>query len=177
MRANKDIPYYLTAAGLFILLKFLFTRADSDDLIFLLGPTDLLVGLLTGSQSVYLADCGFYHESLNIVIDKSCSGFNFWILGFLVFSYLTIKYSDRPLHKLLIIPVTLSGAYLSAIFVNTSRIFASVIVQNLTTALGAGQQHIIHEAVGIITCLSFLVLTYYLLEKFLIYRQQYAKRT
>jgi exosortase K len=177
VQTNKNIPYYLTAVGLFILLKFGFTFADNDNLTFLLKPTDKLVGFLTGSHSVYLTDKGFYHDKLNILIDKSCSGFNFWILSFLVFTYLIVKYFDKPFYKILTISTVLFGVYLLTIFVNTSRIFVSVIVQNQTKNIFANQQHLIHEAVGIITNLTFLVLTYYLIEKFLIHRQHNAKLT
>jgi len=175
VQANNNIPYYLTAAGIFILLKFAFTLADNNDLTFLLKPTDRLVGLLTGSYSVYLADNGFYNDKLNILIDKSCSGFNFWILCFVTFTYLGIKHLDKAIHKVLTIPIALFCAYLLTIFVNTSRIFVSVVVQNQTKILFTNQQHLIHEAVGIITNLSFLVLTYYIIEKILIHRQHNAK--
>jgi exosortase K len=168
MQPSKNIPYYLTAVGLFILLKFGFTFADNDDLTFLLQPTDKLVGFLTGSSSVYFADNGYYHDKLAILIDKSCSGFNFWLLCFLMFTYLAVKYSRKPTHKIVSIPIALACAYLLAIFVNTSRIFASIIVQNQTKFLLPNQQHWIHESVGIITNLSFLILSYYLIEKLLI---------
>ena len=174
---NKNILYYLVAGGLFILLKFAFTLANNDNLVFLLKPTDKLVGLLTNSQSAYLADSGYYHTELNILIDKSCSGFNFWILSFLVFTYLAIKYLDKPLHKILSIPTALAGAYLLTVFVNTSRILASIVVQNLTKNILSNQQYLVHETVGIITNLSFLILVYYLAEKLLIHRRRHAKLT
>ncbi len=174
----KNIPYYLTAVGLFILLKFAFTLADNNDLTFLLTPTDKLVGLLTGSHSFYLANSGFYHDKLNIIIDKSCSGFNFWLLCFLVFTYLTLKHLDKPLHKILSIPTVLLCAYLLTIFVNTSRIFASIIMQKQADKFLPVRPHLIlHEAVGIVTNLTFLVLTYYIIEKILIHRQHNAKLT
>ena len=160
-----------------MLLKFAFTLADNDSLTFLLKPTDKLVGLLTNSQSVYLADNGYYHTELNILINKSCSGFNFWLLSFLVFTYLAIKYLDKPLHKALTIPTALVGAYLLTVFVNASRIFASIVVQNLTKNILSNQQHLVHETVGVITNLSFLVLAYYLTEKLLIHKQRHAKLT
>ncbi len=177
MQANKNILYYLTAAGLFILLKFGFKFADNDDLTFLLKPTDKLVGLLTGSHSIYLTDKGYYHNKLNILIDKSCSGFNFWLLCFATFTYLMVKHLDKPLYKTLTLPTALLFSYLLTIFVNTSRIFASVIVQTQTKNFFANQQHLIHEAVGIITNLTFLVLSYYLIQKFLTHRQHNAKPT
>ena len=110
MQINKNIPYYLVAVGLFILLKFGYTVADNNDLAFLLKPTNKLVGVLTGSHSVYLANNGYYYEKLNILIEKSCSGFNFWLLCFLLFTYLLIKYLDKPLHKIIAIPTALLTA-------------------------------------------------------------------
>ncbi|MFM9948864.1 MAG: exosortase K [Saprospiraceae bacterium] len=175
VQTNKNIPYYLTAIGLFILLKFGFTLADNNDLTFLLNPTDKLVGLLTGSHSVYLSGRGYYHEHLNIIIDKSCSGFNFWILCFLLFTYLAVKHFHKSLHKFLTIPTALIGAYLLTMFVNTSRIFASIIVQAQTKNIFLNQQPIIHEAIGIITNLTFLILAYILIEKSLIHKRHNEK--
>lgn len=167
----------MTAVGLFILMKFGFTHAENNDLTFLLKPTDQLVGFLTGSQSVYLSESGYFHEHLNIIIDKSCSGFNFWILCFLLFTYLTVKYFDRALSKILTIPTALIGAYLLTIFVNTSRIFVSIVVQSQTKSVFLNHQHIIHEAIGITTNLTFLILAYMLSEKILINKRHNAKFT
>ena len=176
MQPTKNIPNFLTAVGIFILLKFGFTIADTNTLTFLLKPTDKFVGLLTGSQSVYLPDKGYYHEKLNIVIEKSCSGFNFWVLGFLVFTYLGLKYFDKHRHKILTFPTALAGAYLLTVFANASRIFAAIVVRNQTINIFPNQQYLIHETVGIITYLTFLILAYYLMEKFLKHKQ-YAKFT
>lgn len=174
---SKNIPYYLIAIALFIVLKFGYTFADNNDLLFLLKPINQFVGLLSGSSSVYFLQTGYYHEKLHILIDKSCSGFNFWILGFLIFSYLGIKYSERIFQKLLAIPLALLGAYLLTIFVNSSRIFASIIVQHHTQNIFINQQYIVHEAIGVITNLSFLILAYVLCEKFLIHKRHNAKLT
>jgi len=174
MKINRNIPYYLTAVGIFVLLKFGFTFADNNDLIFLLKPTDKLVGLLIGSQSVYLADYGFFHEKMNIVIEKSCSGFNFWILCFLVFTYLGLKYFDKHLHKILIIPTALLFACFLTIFANASRIIASIVVRNQTIGIFPDKQPLIHEIIGITTYFSLLVLVYFLIEKFLKHKK-YAK--
>lgn len=175
MQTNKNIPYYLTAVGLFILLKFGYTLAENNDLTFLIKPTDKLVGFLTGSHSIYLSESGYYNERLDIIIDKSCSGFNFWILCYLLFTYLTVRYFDKTLNKILIIPTALIGAYLLTIFVNTSRIFASIVVQTQTKNILPNHQHLLHEAVGIITNLTFLILTYVLIEKLLIHKRHNAK--
>jgi len=174
--ANKNIPYYLTAIGLFILLKFGYTLADNDSLTFLIKPTDKLVGLLTNSKSVYFSDKGYYHETLNIIIEKSCSGFNFWLLCFCMLTFLLLKYIDKPLFKVLSIPLSLILAYILTIFVNASRIFASIIIQNQANNFLPNRPHLLlHEIVGVITNLSFLILVYYLLEQFLNKKQHNEK--
>jgi exosortase K len=175
VQTNKNIPYYLTVVGLFILMKFGFTLSDNNELTLLLKPTDKLVGLLTGSKSVYLSESGYFHEHLNIIIDKSCSGFNFWILCFLLFTYLTVKHFAKSIHKFLTIPTALFVAYLLTIFVNTSRIFVSIVVQFQTKSIFINHQHIIHEVIGITTNLTFLILTYVLIEKFLTHKRYNAK--
>lgn len=175
MRTNNNIPYYLIAAGLFVLLKFCYTFAENTDLIFLLKPVNKLVGFLTGSNAVYHPDTGYFHEHLGIIIDKSCSGFNFWVLSFLLFTFLTLKIFDVPLQKILGIPMALLGAYLLTIFVNASRIFVSIITYSYTKNVFQNQQHILHEAIGIITNLTFLILAYVLVEKLLIRLRGHAK--
>lgn len=178
MIAIKNIFYYLTAIGLFIVLKFGYTIANTNDLIFLLKPTDKLVGLLTSSKSVYFADKGFYYQNLNIIIEKSCSGFNFLLLCFSMISILALKYVRNSLYKALIIPVALLSAYLMTIFVNASRIFASIVLQHQTNSfMPKNSQLVVHETIGIITNLSFLVLGYYLLERFFKNKTNYEKPT
>ena len=169
------MPYYAAALLIFIILRFWFTTAGNNDLGFLLYPTDKLTGLLTGSNSVYHSDFGFYHEKLNIALDKSCSGFNYWILCFLVFTYLLVKYPQKPLYKLLAVPASLGCAWLLTIFVNSSRIFVSLIEQSQTLTVFPNHQHLVHQTIGIITNLSFLVLVFCLLERLLSNRKKNEK--
>jgi exosortase K len=175
---NKNIPFYITTAGIFLLLKYAFTQSNTNSLLFLLNPIDKVVGLMTGSKSIYLSNSGFYHENLNILIDKSCSGFNFWILSFLLFANLSIKYQDKTINKIISIHAALIATYFLTIFANSSRIIASIAVSIQTNALLSEYAHsLLHEAVGIITNLTFLVLVYYLLEKILKQYHHNAKLT
>jgi exosortase K len=175
VQTNK-IPYYLTTIGFFILFKFGYTLADNDSLILLLKPTDKIVELLTGSSSVYFSDKGYYHDNLNILIEKSCSGFNFMLLCFCMLAFLFLKYADKTIFKLSTIPSALFLSYLLTIFVNASRIFVSIIIQQQATILLPSiPRQILHEIVGVITHLTFLILIYMLAEKFLTNKYQYAK--
>ena len=178
MQTNKNIPFYLTTIGLFILLKFGYTLADNDSLILLLKPTDKIVGLLTGSHSVYFSDKGYYHDNLNILIEKSCSGFNFLLLCFCMLTFLFLKYANKTIFKFLSIPVALITSYFLTIFVNASRIFASIIMQQQANNIFSDRPHLIlHEIVGVITNLTFLILIYIVSEKFLTNKYQNAKLT
>jgi len=166
--ATKNTPYYLIAIGLFIFLKFCFKLADNDSLAFLLFPTDKFVGLLTSSKSVYFSDKGYYHERLNILIEKSCSGFNFMLLCFSMLSFLVLKYANKPLHKALIIPAVLVLAYILTIFVNASRIVASIIIQNQVVNFLPQRSHSsLHESIGVTTNLLFLIFIYFLMKRIL----------
>jgi len=165
----------MAAVAIFALLKFGFAIAEDSDLDFLLKPTDAVVGLLAGSQSVYLLGNGYYHSALNILLNKSCAGFNYWVLCFLVFAYLAAKYFDKPLHRALAIPISLCCAYILTIFANSSRIFASIVLQKQTHWILPNHQGLVHETIGIIIYLSFFVLVYCLTEEFFKRRRGDAK--
>lgn len=168
MTIPKNIYYYLTTILLFLVLKFGYTIADTNDLFFLLRPTDTLVGLLISSKSVYFADKGFYYNDLNFIINKSCSGFNFLLLCFSMFAIVAFKNINLIKQRIVIIPAALLLAYVVTIFVNASRIFVSIVLQNqVTHFLSQKSIEIVHETIGIVTNLSFLILIYILLERLL----------
>jgi len=175
VKTVENTAYYLTAALIFVLMRVGFWLAGDNDFVFLLKPTDKLVGLLTGSHSVFIENVGYFHEKLNISIGKYCSGFNFLMLSYLVFAWLAVKYFNKPFRKFLNIPIALIFACLLAVFVNASRIIASIALQNRIQFFFPGRLTLIHETVGIITELTFLVLAYCLIENFLKQRGCHAK--
>jgi len=178
LTVNKNIPFYLIAVALLILLKYGYTLASNDNLIFLLYPTDKIVGFITGSPSDYFSDKGYYHGNLNILIEKSCSGFNFMLLCFCVLTFLSLKHIRKPINKALSIPVSLITAYILTILVNASRIFASIIIQNQANNFLPHRPHLIlHDIVGIITNLTFLILIYAVSQKFVTNKNKNAKPT
>lgn len=168
VQTSKNIPFYLTTIGIFILFKFGYKIANNDNLIFLLNPTNKIVELLTGSHSVYFSDKGFYHDNLKILIEKSCSGFNFMLLCFGMLAFLFLKYVDKTFLKYLTIPFAFIVSYLLTIFVNASRIFVSIIMQQQANHFLPKRPHLIlHELIGVITNLSFLIIIYIVSEKIL----------
>jgi exosortase K len=67
-----------------------------------------------------------------------------------------------------VLPASLAGSFFFTILVNSSRIIISIATQNYTSS-------ILHEAIGIITNLTFLVLTCLLLDRFLTRRHRCEK--
>lgn len=169
------MPIYITAAVIFILLKIWFSAASVESLNFLLKPTDLIFGLVTGSKSVFIEDYGYFHQRMNILIDKSCCGFNYWIMCFLIFTFLFTKHLSRLSHKIIALPVSLFFAWILTIFVNSSRIYISFTAHNQTMHFIPNHQQLIHQIIGIAAYLSFLLITYLLLEKILKNRKVYEK--
>jgi len=177
MLSKENYPYYLTALGLFVLLKLGFTVADNDSMAFLLRPINSAIELLTGSKAIYFPDKGFYHERLDVLIDKSCSGFNYLLLSFVMLVFLTVKYTTKQISKACMVPVSMLAAYVLTIFANTSRIFISIVIEHKNIHFLQEHQAVLHEAIGVLTYLSFLVLTYLLTEKYLIKTNKHAKFT
>ena len=176
MAIHKNIPHYLLAILIAFLLKFVYKLTDTSDLFFILKPTDTLIGIIANSESRFVSEHGYFHEKFNIVIDKSCSGFNFWILCFLMLSFLTANYFKRPIQKALSIPIILFASLLLTIGVNTSRILFSIFFHPYESALIENKYFWLHQAQGAFIYLFFLI-TIYLLSDFLLnkFKSSYEK--
>lgn len=156
---KKDtIPYYIFAFAVFMLLKILYRNADHADLYWLLAPTNYLFALFMDSQYVFNANQGFIHSGLNIVINKSCSGGNFFILVFMMMFVSWISIFRKRKSKFIFILTSLFASYFFTIIVNTSRI---VVLSSIDFPHGDWMSWI-HEAVGSFIYLFFLVLFYQL---------------
>lgn len=159
MMLNKNYLYYLSTMIIFMALKALYPIATQDQLLFILKPTNALVELFTGSSSVYLAS-GYFYADLNIAIEKSCSGFNFWLICFVLFVLVSLNHLQNKNHKLMIIPIMLIVSYVLTIFVNASRIVTSLTANKITNAFHDHPITWLHQAEGAFIYLLFLILFY-----------------
>lgn len=156
MKVEQNLTYYFIGILLFLGLKWMLRGADNDQLLFLLTPVNNVVSLVFNSSSIYSSAQGFFHESLDMAIDKSCAGSHFWLLCFLMLYFSMLPYFRHWSSKWMLLFTSLSIAYLASLFVNSSRIILLIIIEN-----GLNYIHpIIHQAVGIFIYLSFLILIY-----------------
>jgi exosortase K len=168
MKIKQNLPYYIVLALTFILLKYVYTQTETSDLKLLLEPTSKAVEFLTGRTYFFTSTQGYFFEELNVTINKSCSGFNFFTLSFVLLSTLTISYLKNNNQKVFSIILSLFGAYFLSILANSSRIYSSIILQEKIQLLTSLDASIIHESIGIINNLTFLIVAYYFTEKLLI---------
>lgn len=167
MFTQKNIPFFVIIVLLFGLLKIFFSSADNNTLYFLLKPTSTLVSLITGTSAMYTNTSGFHYEALNIVIEKSCSGYNLCLLFFLSLSFLVIKHFLTTAQKIKYFLFAVSSAWLMTILVNASRIWVSIIIQSLTKNHLPQLQSAIHEGIGVFINLSALLTVYFFVDRYL----------
>ncbi len=153
MHTKNKLPYYILAGLLFLTLKWLFKTATTEDLLFLLGPSNKVVSIFTGQSFIYQIEEGFYYQELNIIIGKSCAGFNFFLLSMLMYSYSTISVLKPKKSGILIIPVAFLLAYPLTIFANASRILGAIFIQQKLDL----HYDWLHEAEGVFVYLFFLI--------------------
>lgn len=148
------------------LLKLFYMKASTGSLLFILRPVNRIICLVTASRSVFSADKGYYNSDLNIIINKSCSGFNFMLICFVMTSFSIIPYAKNKGIKILIHPLLLCLSCLLTIFVNSSRILLSLAVGSIPfmSDLPFNKLHLVE---GIFTYLFFLILIYLITDRLL----------
>jgi exosortase K len=168
MQIDKNTPYYIAAMLLFFGLKFGYSTATTDDVWLLLAPTSKIVALLTSSQPEYSAVHGFLFQNLHITIEKSCSGFNFWLINFVLFLFQTLKAAKTTVLKLLFFPFAATICYLLTVVVNASRILFAIKTNAIALHFGLDlhQKYAwLHETEGAIIYLTALIGFYLIVDK------------
>ena len=156
---DNRTKFFILLALLFVGMKFIYTKLTVDELAFILAPVHLIVELVTGTNGTFVPGQGYLFSSLNIVIDRSCSGFNLWIISFVVIGFLAIKHGLTNSHRLLGILGAIGGSLVFTIAVNSARILLLIKLGDLA------QIAWLHEGVGVLINLTFLILIYILLTK------------
>ena len=162
MYKKQDYKFLIIAVMLFLNLKYVFTFFDNDDMLFILKPVNILFSLFTGHIAEYSSETGYFYDKLNIIIDKSCSGYNFMLLTFVLVYTGILKYISSDRTKYLSLPVVMIIAYIYTIIVDISRIIISYLIQRKM----AFHNEWMHEVTGIFVYL-FALISIYLLVQYL----------
>jgi exosortase K len=159
------------------ILKLLYPSASTEDLKLFVQPTAEIISIVN-HQAFTCTPNGFFFSEVKVLIDKSCSGFNFFIIALCVFAsivpyhYLTKRQCAALMSALVVV------TYVITICVNTSRIVIAMFMLRLEPSMPWITQPWVHEAEGALVYLfallgAYLIITHYL-NKF---NLLYAKRS
>lgn len=77
---RSNILFYFLGFALIFGIKLFYSRAGSDELRWILGPTACWVEILSGIPFEYEPGAGYVNHSLRCLIAPSCAGINFMII-------------------------------------------------------------------------------------------------
>lgn len=150
------------AVALLLLGKYWYSQADTEALLFLLRPVSWLIHLLSNQPYTFLAGQGFYFPNGHLLINASCSGFNWLLLAYLLGIFAGLRFLGKPFHKITLLPIMLPAAYLLCLVVNSMRIFFSIFI----TEQFAQNSAWLHLVEGTFVYLSSLILWYFACQYF-----------
>ncbi len=157
-------------------LKLLYPSASTEDLKLFIQPAAKIVSIVSNVPFTH-GPQGYYFPALNVLIDKSCSGFNFFIIALCVFASIA-PYQLLSKRQCVVLMFSLAAiTYTITLCVNTSRIVVAMFMLKLEPAMPWITQPWVHEAEGALVYLfallgAYLVVTHYLNK----YNLVYAKR-
>lgn len=151
---------YLSCAITSISFYFWLKQAPPDAPILFLMPISWLSSLLSGVSFTFVQNIGFSGISSSgwhVIIEKSCSGGNFFIILFSLFTAVLPRSTPRARAKLAVCVGTLAFSYLASIIASSLRIAASILM--LDANLGFSQK-LMHNIIGIMTYFTFVCVSY-----------------
>ena len=94
---RENFIFYLAGIAVVLGIKYYYSHAECDSLLWILAPTTRWVELLSGIPFTYVSGTGYVNHSLRLLIAPSCSGVRFMIItiAMLVFSFVHIVASPK----------------------------------------------------------------------------------
>ena len=135
---RQNFIFYLVGTLIVLGIKYYYSQADCDSLLWILAPTTHWVELLSGIPFTYISGTGYVNHSLRLLIAPSCSGVRFMIItiAMLIFSFVHIiaspkkspdlKTSLRVMRGLGWTAVSIAFSWLFTVFVNGLRIITAI---------------------------------------------------
>ena len=147
-------------------LKAFYSTATADDLLWILAPTTALVELLSGKHFEFESYTGYMSSDHTFVIAVPCAGVNFLITTFLMLS-LRRLWRER-FHSIgwAFLPFAAVLAYVSTLIANTVRIWLALELRAGRVQVGSLTGNELHRLEGIVVYFSFLLLLFFLMERF-----------
>jgi exosortase K len=157
--------FYLAVVLIAFGLKYHYSKAGSDALLWILTPTATLVEQISGIPFEYETGTGFVSSVHRIIIAPSCAGVNFLIIAFCMAAFCGLHLFRRQGPKLLWLAISGMNAYALTLAVNTLRILLSIYMYQSDIYGVWITPHRGHRLAGIVIYFFFLCLFYMIMNK------------
>lgn len=154
--------YYLFGFLALFAMKYFYSRADSDALIWILSPTARWVTTLSGIDFVYEPGAGYLNDTLHILIAPACSGVQFMmiVLATLLFSFVH-RMGFYRYGRMIWTLTNMVIIYPLTILVNGLRIIIAIYLPPFFTKYGLYGEILtpkrLHTAIGVVVYFSALL--------------------
>ena len=149
-------------------LKHHYSTATAEELGWMLRPTAVMVGALTGSPFAAETHTGFVSKELRFILGPSCAGVNFFIVAFCTAIFGLVRSVRTVRGKLFLFLGSLASAYAVTLLVNTVRILAGIALHVHDVSFGWLDTERIHRIEGIFVYVLFLCASYTIARRFLL---------
>ena len=146
-------------------LKFYYSTATPNDLLWILAPTTTLVEFLSGQRFEFESYAGYMSSDHRFVIAVPCAGVNFLITAFVMVA-LRRLWRERFTMMWYSIPVAAAIAYVATIIANATRIWIALALRARSMEFDGLTGNQLHRLEGILVYFGFLLLLFVLLERF-----------
>ena len=184
---RQNFIFYMVGAVVIVGIKYYYSQANCDSLLWILAPTTHWVELLSGIPFTYVSGTGYVNHSLRLWIAPSCSGVRFMIItiAMLIFSFVHIvaspektpapNTSQRVVRGVGWIAASIAFSWLFTIFINGLRIITAIFLPLYLNRAGLMKGLLtadrLHTMIGVVVYFIAL-LTLYRLTAYLIQRRR-----
>lgn len=146
-------------------LKYHYSHAGSDDLMWILRPTAGLVECISDIGFDKEEKTGFVSRERGAIIAPSCAGINFLIVAFCMVTFYGLHHLKRSKLKILWLGITIATTYLVTITANALRILASIYLYERFIYGGWVTPERVHRLAGALLYFFFLYVFYLCMDK------------
>lgn len=157
----------LYAAGLLVVLavKYHYSRADADDLGWILAPIARLVELMGGIHFEPEAGAGFVSLSQRVVIAPACAGVNFLVICFSTLFFTFVSRLQGAGAKWGWFGVCIAASYLVTLWTNAARVLISIYLYAAPIYGGWITPERVHRLAGTLIYVSALMAAYLMVAR------------
>jgi exosortase K len=146
-------------------LKFYYSNATADELLWILAPTTTLVEMLSGRSFAFESYTGYMSSDHRFVIAVPCAGVNFLMTAFLMLGLRRLWRERLQPVSWSFLPVTAVMAYVATLIANTTRICVALESQRRGVEVDWLNGNQLHRLEGIVIYFGFLLLLFMLTER------------